>query len=79
MLLPGSQLPNGSAVRLNGEPYTLIGTRLEITEFGTNDQPELFAPGAVVEHSFEGLLALAGMTDEERREWFIKNDNFLVD
>ncbi len=39
----------------------------------------LFAPGAPREHYFEGFAHLSDMTDEERREWFIKNDNFFVD
>ena len=39
----------------------------------------LFAPGAPREHYFEGLPQLGDMTDEERREWFIKNDNFFIE
>ena len=38
----------------------------------------LFAPGAPREHYFEGLARVGEMTDDERREWFIKNDNFFV-
>jgi quercetin dioxygenase-like cupin family protein len=38
----------------------------------------LFAPGAPREAYFEGFGQLADMTDEERREWFIRNDNFFV-
>jgi quercetin dioxygenase-like cupin family protein len=38
----------------------------------------LFAPGAPREVYFEGFGQLADMTDEERREWFVKNDNFFV-
>ena len=38
----------------------------------------LFAPGAPREHYFEGLARVGDMTDDERREWFIKNDNFFV-
>jgi mannose-6-phosphate isomerase-like protein (cupin superfamily) len=38
----------------------------------------LFAPGAPREHYFEGLAQLGDLTDDERREWFIKNDNFFV-
>ncbi|MBI3225756.1 MAG: cupin domain-containing protein [Mycolicibacterium cosmeticum] len=38
----------------------------------------LFAPGAPREHYFEGLAQLGEMTDAERAEWFVKNDNFLV-
>jgi hypothetical protein len=39
----------------------------------------LFAPGAPREHYFEGMAQLGDMTDEERREWFIKNDNFVIE
>jgi mannose-6-phosphate isomerase-like protein (cupin superfamily) len=39
----------------------------------------LFAPGAPREHYFEGLAQLGELSDDERREWFIKNDNFFVD
>jgi len=39
----------------------------------------LFAPGAPREHYFEGLAQLGELTDEERREWFIANDNFFFD
>ena len=39
----------------------------------------LFAPGAPREHYFEGMAQLGDMTDEERREWFIANDNFFID
>ena len=39
----------------------------------------LFAPGAPREHYFEGLAQLGELTDDERREWFIKNDNFFVE
>lgn len=38
----------------------------------------LFAPGAPREHYFEGLAQLGELTDDERREWFIQNDNFFV-
>lgn len=38
----------------------------------------LFAPGAPREAYFEGFGQLADMTDEERREWFVKNDNFFL-
>lgn len=38
----------------------------------------LFAPGAPREHYFENMGALADMTDAERAEWFVKNDNFFV-
>jgi quercetin dioxygenase-like cupin family protein len=39
----------------------------------------LFAPGAPREAYFEGLAAVGDMTDAQRREFFIKNDNFFVD
>ena len=39
----------------------------------------LFAPGAPREHYFEGLARLGDMSDDERREWFIKNGNFFID
>ena len=39
----------------------------------------LFAPGAPREHYFEGFAQLGDMTDDERREWFIKNDNYFVE
>ena len=39
----------------------------------------LFAPGAPREHYFEGLTQLHNLTDEERREWFIENDNFFTE
>ena len=39
----------------------------------------LFAPGAPREHYFEGFAQLADLTDEERREWFIKHDNLILD
>ena len=39
----------------------------------------LFAPGAPREHYFEGLAQLGDLTDDERRQWFIANDNFVVD
>jgi mannose-6-phosphate isomerase-like protein (cupin superfamily) len=38
----------------------------------------LFSPGAPREHYFEGLAQLGELTDDERQEWFIKNDNFFV-
>ncbi|WP_319448065.1 MULTISPECIES: cupin domain-containing protein [unclassified Mycobacterium] len=38
----------------------------------------LFAPGAPREHYFEGLAKLGDLTDDERREWFIANDNYFV-
>lgn len=38
----------------------------------------LFAPGAPREHYFEGLAHLGEMSEDERREWFIANDNFFV-
>jgi mannose-6-phosphate isomerase-like protein (cupin superfamily) len=39
----------------------------------------LFAPGAPREHYFEGMAQLADLSDDERQEWFIKNDNFFLD
>lgn len=39
----------------------------------------LFAPGAPREHYFEGLAKLGELTDDERQEWFIANDNYFVD
>ena len=46
------------------------------------DQPAsilmLFAPGAPRETYFEGFAALADMTDGERREWFIRHDNYWI-
>ncbi len=39
----------------------------------------LFAPGAPREPYFEGLAELGDLSDEERREWFIKNDNFFIE
>ena len=39
----------------------------------------LFAPGAPREHYFEGMAKLGDLTDEERQEWFIKNDNFFIE
>ena len=38
----------------------------------------LFAPGAPREHYFEGLAHLGELTDEERAQWFVDNDNFFV-
>lgn len=38
----------------------------------------LFAPGAPRESYFEGFSHLGDMTDDERREWFVKHDNFWV-
>ena len=38
----------------------------------------LFAPGAPREVYFEGFAQLAEMTDDERTEWFVKNDNFFI-
>jgi mannose-6-phosphate isomerase-like protein (cupin superfamily) len=48
-----------------------------------NDAPAsilmLFAPGAPREAYFEGFEQLADLSDEERAEWFIKNDNFFLE
>lgn len=38
----------------------------------------LFAPGAPREHYFEGLAQLGELSDEERREWFVRHDNHVV-
>ena len=46
---------------------------------GTTSILMLFAPGAPREHYFEGMARLGDMTDEERREWFIANDNFFIE
>jgi hypothetical protein len=37
------------------------------------------APGELREHCFEGMAQLGDMSDEERREWFIKNGNFFIE
>jgi mannose-6-phosphate isomerase-like protein (cupin superfamily) len=39
----------------------------------------LFAPGAPREAYFEGFAQLADMTDDERKAWFIANDNFFLE
>jgi hypothetical protein len=39
----------------------------------------LSAPGTPQEHYVEGVAQLGDMSDEERREWFIKNDNFFIE
>jgi hypothetical protein len=39
----------------------------------------LFAPGAPREHYLEGFGALGDMTDDARREFLIKNDNFFIE
>lgn len=38
----------------------------------------LFTPGAPREFYFEGLAGVADMTADERREFFVKNDNFFA-
>lgn len=38
-----------------------------------------FAPGAPREHYFEGLAELGGLTDDERRQWFVANDNYFLE
>ena len=38
----------------------------------------LFAPGAPREQYFEGLAKLGDMTDEQRREFFVRHDNYWV-
>ena len=39
----------------------------------------LFAPGAPREAYFEGFAQLGDLTDDERREWFIKHDSFFLE
>ncbi|MFI0976014.1 cupin domain-containing protein [Streptomyces sp. NPDC021093] len=39
----------------------------------------LFAPGAAREGYFEGLGLVAGMSDEERAEFFVRHDSFFPD
>ena len=39
----------------------------------------LFAPGAPRENYFEGMAKPGEISDDERREWFIKNDNFFIE
>ncbi|WP_433325151.1 cupin domain-containing protein [Spirillospora sp. CA-294931] len=38
----------------------------------------LFAPGAPREGYFEGITELAGMSEEERAEFFVRHDSFFV-
>ncbi len=38
----------------------------------------LFSPGAPREAYFEGFAQLADLTDDERREWFDRHDNFFI-
>jgi quercetin dioxygenase-like cupin family protein len=38
----------------------------------------LFTPGAPREPYFEGLADLAGLSDEERQEFFLRHDNHWV-
>lgn len=38
----------------------------------------LFAPGAPREAYFEGFAQLADLTDAERAQWFVDNDNFFL-
>ncbi|WP_370414697.1 cupin domain-containing protein [Streptomyces fradiae] len=48
-----------------------------------SDEPSsmllLFAPGAPREEYFEKVSTVAGMTDEERTEFFIKHDTYWTD
>jgi hypothetical protein len=37
------------------------------------------ALGELREHCFEGMAQLGDMSDEERREWYIKNGNFFIE
>ncbi|WP_246366542.1 hypothetical protein [Nonomuraea rhodomycinica] len=39
----------------------------------------LFAPGAPREGYFEGITALAGLTDEERARFFVEHDSYFTD
>jgi mannose-6-phosphate isomerase-like protein (cupin superfamily) len=38
----------------------------------------LFAPGASREEYFEGVTRLAGLSDEERADFFVRHDSFFV-
>ncbi len=38
----------------------------------------LFSPGAPREAYFEGFAQLADLTDDERKVWFDRHDNFLI-
>ena len=38
----------------------------------------LFTPGAPREAYFEGITELAGMSDEERAEFFVRHDSYFV-
>ncbi|MGW7284378.1 cupin domain-containing protein [Streptomyces sp. NPDC054847] len=38
----------------------------------------LFAPGAPREDYFEGVTELAGLSEEERAEFFVRHDSFFV-
>jgi quercetin dioxygenase-like cupin family protein len=38
----------------------------------------LFSPAAPREAYFEGVSALADLTDDERREWYLRHDNIWV-
>ncbi|RZT18071.1 cupin domain [Mycobacterium sp. BK558] len=58
-------------------PGGIHGFRNEADEAAT--MLMLFAPGAPREHYFEGLAQLGELTDDERREWFVKNDNHFVE
>lgn len=49
---------------------------------GTDDPAQLlllFSPGAPREGYFEGMAELAGLDDEQRREFFLYHDNHWVD
>ena len=56
-----------------------IDTGAALFPYGAFATLMLFAPGAPREAYFEGFAHLADMTDEERREWFIENDNYFVE
>ena len=40
---------------------------------------DVVCSGAPREHYFEDMAKLGDMTDEERREWFIANDDFFIE
>jgi len=81
---------SGSVEIYDGEEWSTTGTNdfLYVPPGGIHgfrniaDAPAsmlmLFAPGAPREHYFEGLAQLGDLTDEERTQWFIDNDNFFV-
>ena len=46
------------------------------TSSATRFEPAL---GELREHCFKGMTQLGDMSDEERREWYIKNGNFFIE